>query len=95
MSDPEITYGPYRLEVRGELKLLTPMHIGSGERLGVVTDDPVVRFANQPDGTPFIPGSSLRGVLRSRLEREQTQIRVASNYFRTFFLRRGTGREQQ
>lgn len=85
MSDPEITYGPYRLEVRGELKLLTPMHIGSGERLGVVTDDPVVRFANQPEGTPFIPGSSLRGVLRSRLEREQTQIRVASNYFRTFF----------
>lgn len=79
------TYGPYRLEVKGELHVETAMHIGSGERLGVLTDDPIVRVANLPQGDPFIRGSSLRGVLRSRLEREQTQIGVPTKYYGNVF----------
>ena len=41
---------------------LTPLHIG---RVGVTIDYPVERF---PDGTVYIPGSSLKGILRSTAE---------------------------
>ena len=54
-----------RYKFTGELKLTHAMHIGSGwgdER----TDALVVTNAN---GSPLIPGSSLRGVLRAEVER--------------------------
>jgi len=41
---------------------LTPLHVG---RVGVTIDYPVERF---PDGTVYIPGSSLKGVLRTTAE---------------------------
>jgi len=50
---------------KGELVLENEMHLGSGKGDGR-TDSLVVRdFKNKP----FIPGSSLRGVLRSAIER--------------------------
>ncbi len=55
-----------RLRLEGALVTRTALHIGaggSGDALG--TDSPVVRTAA---GTPYIPGSSLKGVLRSAAE---------------------------
>lgn len=55
-----------RLRLEGVLVTRTGLHIGaggSGDALG--TDSPVVRTAA---GTPYIPGSSLKGVLRSAAE---------------------------
>jgi CRISPR-associated RAMP protein (TIGR02581 family) len=55
-----------RLRLEGVLATRTALHIGaggSGDALG--TDSPVVRTAG---GTPYIPGSSLKGVLRSAAE---------------------------
>ena len=55
-----------RLTVEGHLVTESPLRIGT-ERLveAVGTDLPVVRDV---DGFPFIPGSSLKGALRSHLE---------------------------
>lgn len=55
-----------RLRLEGVLLTRTALHIGaggSGDALG--TDSPVVRTAA---GAPYIPGSSLKGVLRSAAE---------------------------
>ncbi|HEX4965541.1 MAG TPA: CRISPR-associated RAMP protein Csx7 [Thermoanaerobaculia bacterium] len=55
-----------RLRLEGVLTTHTALHIGaggSGDALG--TDSPVVRTAA---GAPYVPGSSLKGVLRSAAE---------------------------
>jgi CRISPR-associated RAMP protein (TIGR02581 family) len=69
MTTPPFDLGHHRLENRycfcGDLELLTPLRISSG-RAGEATDAPFIRAYN---GTPYIPGSSLRGALRSELER--------------------------
>jgi CRISPR-associated RAMP protein (TIGR02581 family) len=55
-----------RLRLEGVVTTQTALHIGaggSGDALG--TDSPVVRTAT---GAPYIPGSSLKGVLRSAAE---------------------------
>lgn len=55
-----------RVRLEGVLTTWTALHIGaggSGDALG--TDSPVVRTAA---GAPYIPGSSLKGVLRSAAE---------------------------
>jgi CRISPR-associated RAMP protein (TIGR02581 family) len=55
-----------RLRLEGVLTTRTALHIGaggSGDPLG--TDSPVVRTAA---GRPYVPGSSLKGVLRSAAE---------------------------
>ncbi len=57
------------IDVTGVLINETPLRIGRGrgEWLGELVDNPIVRLL--PDKTPFIPGSSLKGVLRSWAER--------------------------
>lgn len=57
-----------RVVVRGRLVARTGLHIGDGGRSADPTalDDSVIRA---PDGNPFIPGSSLKGAVRSFLER--------------------------
>ena len=57
---------PFRLEVTGVLRLGTS-HVGTGERMSLVTDAPVLLDAME---RPYLPAASLRGVLRSHLERE-------------------------
>ena len=55
-------------QITGTLALKTGLHIGAGDtemRIGG-TDNPVVK--NRLDGQPYIPGSSLKGKIRSMLE---------------------------
>lgn len=55
-----------RLSVRGVLTALTALRIGAGRESDVVGNDlPVLRDAL---GRPFIPGASLKGAFRARLE---------------------------
>ncbi len=53
-------------EVRGTLRNLTPLRIGGGrpDPLNVISDNPILTI----DGEPYIPGSSLKGLLRSIAE---------------------------
>lgn len=50
----------------GTLELTSGMHIGGGENNLRGTDSPVILT---PEGDPFIPGSSFKGVFRSTLEK--------------------------
>lgn len=54
-------------EVYGTVVNRTALHVGSGRDTspGQAIDNPVVRL---PDGRPYIPGSSLKGVFRSIVE---------------------------
>jgi CRISPR-associated RAMP protein (TIGR02581 family) len=56
------------IRIEGVLRAQTGMRIGAGAQSAepTATDLPVMQL---PDGTPFIPGSSLRGALRSHIER--------------------------
>jgi CRISPR-associated RAMP protein (TIGR02581 family) len=57
-----------RLILQGIIEAVTPLHIGSGSSEMEIeeVDMPVLRA---PDGEPYIPGSSLKGKLRSEVER--------------------------
>lgn len=57
-----------RLIIEGTIEALTPIHIGSGRgEIGVEAIDlPILRA---PDDTPYIPGSSLKGKVRSEAEK--------------------------
>lgn len=55
-----------QIVIEGQLVLQTPVHIGSGEKGLTGKDDLVVKTIF---GSPYIPGSSIKGVLRSFLER--------------------------
>jgi CRISPR/Cas system CSM-associated protein Csm3 (group 7 of RAMP superfamily) len=57
-----------RIAVRSDATLATPALIGSGE--GNNSDVDIVR---QADGAPFLPGSSLAGVLRSVLDNNDSK----------------------
>jgi len=56
-------YNRYRFT--GDLELVTALHVSSG-RASDETDSPFIKTL---DNTPFIPGSSLRGAIRSEIER--------------------------
>ena len=62
MSEHDFLYD--RLVIRGELWIPHALHIGSGEA-NRRSDAPIRRDAQ---GRPYIPGSSLAGVLRSTAE---------------------------
>ncbi len=63
-----------RIEITADLRLDTALHIGSGERDASV-DSPVMKDLL---GQPFIPGSSLKGVVRAHLERLLPNAGLAS-----------------
>lgn len=64
--------------IEGIIQLETPLHIGGGESSVYGTDNSVVKTV---DGKPYIPGSSLKGVLRAYLERlAQTKAIKAPGY---------------
>ncbi len=50
----------------GQLEMRTALHIGGGKETLSYADSPVVLT---PEGTPFIPGSSFKGTLRSTIEK--------------------------
>jgi|SRR5579875_1114373 CRISPR-associated protein Csm3 len=63
------------VEISGEIELLTGLHIGAGDlamRIGGV-DNAVIRDARS--NNPFIPGSSLKGKIRSLLEWRSGAVR--------------------
>ncbi len=47
----------------------TPLHVGAGASVGAI-DQPVIR--ERHTGFPFIPGSSIKGVLRDAASRDET-----------------------
>jgi len=56
------------LRLKGEIELLTGLHIGAGDdsmKIGGL-DNPVIKDVNTNE--PYIPGSSLKGKMRSLLE---------------------------
>lgn len=57
-----------RLIIEGTIETLTPLHIGAGRgEIGAEAIDlPVLRA---PDDTPYIPGSSFKGKVRSEAEK--------------------------
>jgi len=57
-----------RLILEGVIEAVTPLHIGAGKPEMEIeeVDMPILRA---PDGVPYIPGSSLKGKLRSELEK--------------------------
>ena len=64
-------------QLTGTLILKTGLHIGAGDtemRIGG-TDNPVVK--NPLDGQPYIPGSSLKGKIRSLLEWQLGLVLIA------------------
>ncbi len=62
-----------RWTITGKLRLITPMRIGGGQNAGAysLSQSPVLLSYDKQTDTahPYIPGSSLKGVLRSTLER--------------------------
>ena len=55
------------------LHALSPLHVGTGQGVGVI-DLPVAR--EKGTGIPFVPGSSLKGVLRSLVDDETLRKKV-------------------
>ncbi len=78
-------YRPYRIEVLGTLVPKTAFHVGSGQSFHASSDSPLLREANDPGGELYLPGSSLRGVLRSHLEREKELLGCTQNDIDGFF----------
>ncbi|HZU05011.1 MAG TPA: CRISPR-associated RAMP protein Csx7 [Chloroflexota bacterium] len=67
---------PGRLLLDGRLRALTALRVGASQVLAPVgTELPVVRDAL---GAPYIPGSSLKGVLRAEVERLVRAVRPAA-----------------
>lgn len=65
-----------RYRFTGEIILKTALHIGGGDSEYSVTKSPVVKLT---DKRPYIPGSSLKGVFRSTVERIAPNITTVNN----------------
>ena len=54
----------------GEIKTISPVHIGAGRTTGLFepTDLSVLKISRDGNDLPYIPGSSLKGLLRSACE---------------------------
>lgn len=70
----DVSRGPWLLEIEARIRFTGPLHVGTGERLGLGGDAPLLRDAN--DGV-WLPGSSVRGVLRDWTEREAPLLGVS------------------
>lgn len=55
-----------RITIRGKLKFETQLHVGTGEAPALDVRNSVLKLK---DGIPYIPASSLKGVMRSEVER--------------------------
>lgn len=78
-------YRHYRIEIMGSLVPKTPFHVGSGQDLHTASDSPLLRDGNHPAGDLYLPGSSLRGALRSHLEREAGLLGCGQTELASFF----------
>jgi len=76
MSENRMLKLDRKIFIQGEIRLLTGMHVG-GSSLGLSiggADKVVVR--NPVDNLPYIPGSSLKGKMRSLLEKSHGLVRI-------------------
>jgi CRISPR/Cas system CMR subunit Cmr4 (Cas7 group RAMP superfamily) len=69
----ELSRGPHLVTIECNLTFDGPLHVGTGERLSVFTDAPLLRDGSD---NPVLPGSSIRGVLRDWCEREAALLDV-------------------
>lgn len=60
-----------RFLIEGTVILDSALHIGGGKQTLVDTDSPIVKT---PDGLPYIPGSSFKGIFRSATEKLASTI---------------------
>ena len=67
-----------KILIEGKLEVVTGLHIGGSSSFAAIgaVDSPVVR--NSRDNQPMIPGSSLKGKMRSLLARQRNQ-KVSGN----------------
>ncbi len=65
MADPRYLFEPLLFQA------ITPIHVGSGQDVGLV-DLPVIR--ERTTGHPFLPGSGIRGALRDRCEAKDAAL---------------------
>lgn len=89
---PPASRGAYRLEITCAIEFLGPLHVGTGERLSVVSDAPILRDAA---GKPYLPQASVRGVLRDWCEREAPLLGIEQRYVWRLFGRTPTADEAE
>jgi len=65
-SSPDMSRFTSWLHLRGRLTFTTSFRIGAGRSIAV--DEPDLPVLRTVDGLPYIPGSSLKGALRSHVE---------------------------
>lgn len=67
-----------KIKIEYKIKVLTGLHIGgSSENVEIGgIDNPVIKLG---DGKPYIPGSSLKGKIRSLLEQSKGAKEVGGN----------------
>lgn len=75
--------GPLLVQVRGTLEMTGPWHVGTGQTLSIATDAPLLRC--ESSGNVFLPGASLRGVLRSYLLQEAIPLGCDMDSLERFF----------
>ncbi len=74
--------GPYRLTFEVEMSFQGHWHVGSGDSLSAISDNPLLR---DEKGEPLLPGSSIRGVLRDFCEREACLYQLPDDVILTLF----------
>lgn len=64
-------------KITGKIKVLTGLHIGSGDATMEISgmDNPIIR--NPVNNEPYIPGSSIKGKIRSLMEWETGNLNVS------------------
>lgn len=78
-----------KIIIKGELIIKTGLHIGSDDSFSAIgaIDSPIIR--NSSTGKPIIPGSSLKGKIRSLLAKnmlgENVEIKDESNNLKRLF----------
>jgi len=73
-----------KIVIKGNLKVETGLHIGGTKETFQIggLDNPVIKIKKmKKKEEPYIPGSSLKGKIRSLLEREKGEIEVKITYF--------------
>ena len=85
-NDPEVNNMFAKIKITGVLEVLSGMHIGGSSAFSAIgsVDSPVIKDALT--GLPLLPGSSIKGKLRTLLARSMNEnyfplmMRIASKY---------------
>lgn len=86
VSEVRPVRGPLLVRFDCTLAFTSPIHVGTGEKDSTTTDAPLLRDGH---GEPWLPGSSVRGVLRSYCLREASLLGVGARALDALFGRAG------